>query len=61
MQVDKLEQLKERMIQVRGIFRDTEATEFVIVTIPTVSMTRVLSVKLTSAVLLSLWLHLSRS
>lgn len=36
-QVDKLEQLKERMLQVRGIFRDTEATEFVIVTIPTVS------------------------
>jgi arsenite-transporting ATPase len=34
--VDKLEQLKERMLQVRGIFRDTEATEFVIVTIPTV-------------------------
>ncbi|XP_010253935.1 PREDICTED: ATPase ASNA1 homolog [Nelumbo nucifera] len=33
---DKLEQLKERMGKVRELFRDTESTEFVIVTIPTV-------------------------
>ncbi|KAI0499227.1 hypothetical protein KFK09_020130 [Dendrobium nobile] len=33
---DKLEQLRERMIKVRELFRDTESTEFVIVTIPTV-------------------------
>ncbi|KAJ6986857.1 ATPase ARSA1-like [Populus alba x Populus x berolinensis] len=32
----KLEQLRERMIKVRELFRDTDATEFVIVTIPTV-------------------------
>lgn len=32
----KLEKLRERMVQVRELFRDTEATEFVIVTIPTV-------------------------
>ncbi|XP_004307371.1 PREDICTED: ATPase GET3 [Fragaria vesca subsp. vesca] len=33
---DKLEKLRERMIKVRELFRDTESTEFVIVTIPTV-------------------------
>lgn len=33
---DKLEKLRERMIRVRELFRDTESTEFVIVTIPTV-------------------------
>ncbi|XP_020590313.1 ATPase GET3 isoform X1 [Phalaenopsis equestris] len=33
---DKLEQLRERMIKVRELFRDTDSTEFVIVTIPTV-------------------------
>ncbi|XP_057732592.1 ATPase GET3B [Arachis stenosperma] len=33
---DKLEKLRERMIKVRELFRDTDATEFVIVTIPTV-------------------------
>nr|XP_017231036.1 PREDICTED: ATPase GET3-like [Daucus carota subsp. sativus] len=33
---DKLEKLRERMIKVRDLFRDTESTEFVIVTIPTV-------------------------
>ncbi|KAJ8491276.1 hypothetical protein OPV22_012997 [Ensete ventricosum] len=33
---DKLEQLRERMVKVRELFRDTESTEFVIVTIPTV-------------------------
>ncbi|CAJ2629588.1 ATPase GET3B [Trifolium pratense] len=33
---DKLEKLRERMIKVRDLFRDTDATEFVIVTIPTV-------------------------
>ncbi|KAF3433962.1 hypothetical protein FNV43_RR25065 [Rhamnella rubrinervis] len=33
---DKLEQLRERMVKVRELFRDTDATEFVIVTIPTV-------------------------
>ncbi|XP_010552953.1 PREDICTED: ATPase ASNA1 homolog 2 [Tarenaya hassleriana] len=33
---DKLERLRERMVKVRELFRDTEATEFVIVTIPTV-------------------------
>ncbi|CAM6083865.1 unnamed protein product [Calypogeia fissa] len=33
---EKLEKLKERMIMVREIFRDKEATEFIIVTIPTV-------------------------
>ncbi|OAE21403.1 hypothetical protein AXG93_3658s1250 [Marchantia polymorpha subsp. ruderalis] len=33
---DKLELLKERMIAVREIFRDKDATEFIIVTIPTV-------------------------
>lgn len=33
---DKLEKLRERMIKVRELFRDTSATEFVIVTIPTV-------------------------
>ncbi|XP_020590314.1 ATPase GET3 isoform X2 [Phalaenopsis equestris] len=32
---DKLEQLRERMIKVRELFRDTDSTEFVIVTIPT--------------------------
>ncbi|XP_057530572.1 ATPase GET3B-like [Amaranthus tricolor] len=32
----KLEKLRERMIQVRELFRDTDSTEFVIVTIPTV-------------------------
>lgn len=36
-QTDKLEALKERMIMVRDIFRNKETTEFVIVTIPTVS------------------------
>uniref|UniRef100_A0A7N0RJ33 ArsA/GET3 Anion-transporting ATPase-like domain-containing protein n=1 Tax=Kalanchoe fedtschenkoi TaxID=63787 RepID=A0A7N0RJ33_KALFE len=33
---DKLEKLRERMVKVRELFRDTETTEFVIVTIPTV-------------------------
>ncbi|XP_008802599.1 ATPase GET3B-like [Phoenix dactylifera] len=33
---DKLEQLRKRMIKVRELFRDTESTEFIIVTIPTV-------------------------
>nr|CAD1825182.1 unnamed protein product [Ananas comosus var. bracteatus] len=33
---DKLEQLRERMVKVRELFRDTELTEFIIVTIPTV-------------------------
>lgn len=33
---DKLELLRERMIKVRDLFRDTDSTEFVIVTIPTV-------------------------
>ncbi|CAH8339484.1 unnamed protein product [Eruca vesicaria subsp. sativa] len=33
---EKLEQLRERMVKVRELFRDTESTEFVIVTIPTV-------------------------
>ncbi|XP_027111523.1 ATPase GET3B-like [Coffea arabica] len=33
---DKLERLRERMIKVRELFRDTSSTEFVIVTIPTV-------------------------
>ncbi|URE23826.1 Arsenical pump-driving [Musa troglodytarum] len=33
---DKLEQLRERMVKVRELFRDAESTEFVIVTIPTV-------------------------
>ncbi|PWA63355.1 Anion-transporting ATPase-like domain-containing protein [Artemisia annua] len=33
---DKLEQLRERMAKVRDLFRDSETTEFVIVTIPTV-------------------------
>ncbi|KAL8501367.1 hypothetical protein ACS0TY_020782 [Phlomoides rotata] len=32
---DKLEQLKEKMAKVRDLFRDSETTEFVIVTIPT--------------------------
>ncbi|GAB2250578.1 hypothetical protein Droror1_Dr00016828 [Drosera rotundifolia] len=32
----KLEELQKRMIKVRELFRDTELTEFVIVTIPTV-------------------------
>ncbi|XP_048503555.1 ATPase GET3B isoform X2 [Beta vulgaris subsp. vulgaris] len=32
----KLDKLRERMVQVRELFRDTESTEFVIVTIPTV-------------------------
>ncbi|KAI5648626.1 hypothetical protein M9H77_34631 [Catharanthus roseus] len=32
----KLERLRERMIKVRELFRDTNSTEFVIVTIPTV-------------------------
>lgn len=32
----KLEELRKRMIKVRELFRDTELTEFVIVTIPTV-------------------------
>jgi len=33
---DKLQRLRERMIKVRELFRDTDSTEFVIVTIPTV-------------------------
>ncbi|XVF75569.1 hypothetical protein PTKIN_Ptkin13bG0197400 [Pterospermum kingtungense] len=33
---DKLEQLRVRMVKVRDLFRDTDSTEFVIVTIPTV-------------------------
>ncbi|KAJ0263726.1 ATPase GET3B [Hirschfeldia incana] len=33
---DKLERLRERMVKVRELFRDTESTEFVVVTIPTV-------------------------
>ncbi|KAI5011594.1 hypothetical protein ZWY2020_013731 [Hordeum vulgare] len=33
---NKLEQLRERMVKVRVLFRDTESTEFIIVTIPTV-------------------------
>ncbi|XP_075485698.1 ATPase GET3B-like [Primulina tabacum] len=33
---DKLENLRERMIKVRELFRDTNSMEFVIVTIPTV-------------------------
>ncbi|KAL8057645.1 hypothetical protein ABFX02_04G196600 [Erythranthe guttata] len=33
---DKLEQLRERMVKVRDLFRNSETTEFVIVTIPTV-------------------------
>ncbi|XP_047078046.1 ATPase GET3B-like [Lolium rigidum] len=33
---NKLEQLRERMVKVRELFRDTESTEFIIVTIPTV-------------------------
>ena len=36
MQADKLERLRERMGKVRDLFRDTDSTEFVIVTIPTV-------------------------
>lgn len=36
MQTDKLERLRERMVKVRELFRDTDSTEFVIVTIPTV-------------------------
>ncbi|KAJ6801719.1 ATPase GET3-like isoform X1 [Iris pallida] len=32
---DKLEKLRERMVKVRDLFRDTESTEFIIVTIPT--------------------------
>ncbi|RWW72915.1 hypothetical protein BHE74_00019257 [Ensete ventricosum] len=38
MESDKLEQLRERMVKVRELFRDTESTEFVIVTIPTDQM-----------------------
>lgn len=33
---NKLERLRERMMKVRELFRDTDSTEFVIVTIPTV-------------------------
>lgn len=33
---DKLEQLRERMVKVRDLFRDSATTEFIIVTIPTV-------------------------
>ncbi|KAK3034112.1 hypothetical protein RJ639_034464 [Escallonia herrerae] len=33
---EKLEKLRERMVKVRELFRDTDSTEFVIVTIPTV-------------------------
>ncbi|PWZ20148.1 putative arsenical pump-driving ATPase [Zea mays] len=35
-EVNKLEQLGERMVKVRELFRDIESTEFIIVTIPTV-------------------------
>ena len=35
-QTEKLEELKERMVMVREIFRNKKTTEFVIVTIPTV-------------------------
>eukprot|EP00241_Pyramimonas_parkeae_P005147 CAMPEP_0114240266 /NCGR_PEP_ID=MMETSP0058-20121206/8962_1 /TAXON_ID=36894 /ORGANISM="Pyramimonas parkeae, CCMP726" /LENGTH=359 /DNA_ID=CAMNT_0001352623 /DNA_START=304 /DNA_END=1380 /DNA_ORIENTATION=+ len=34
--VQKLEELKERVIQVRDLFRDSSQTEFIIATIPTV-------------------------
>ncbi|KAI5021357.1 hypothetical protein ZWY2020_055202 [Hordeum vulgare] len=34
---NKSEQLRERMAKVRELFRDTESTEFIIVTIPTVN------------------------
>ncbi|KAL7228651.1 hypothetical protein ACSBR2_007369 [Camellia fascicularis] len=37
---DKLERLRERMLKVRELFRDTDSTEFVIVTIPTVVTSR---------------------
>jgi arsenite-transporting ATPase len=40
---DKLEKLRERMVKVRELFRDTESTEFVIVTIPTVISTTCIS------------------
>ena len=40
MQADKLEKLRERMVKVRELFRDTDSTEFVIVTIPTVRIIR---------------------
>ncbi|KMZ68612.1 ATPase [Zostera marina] len=33
---DKLEKLRDRMVKVRDLFRDTDSTEFIIVTIPTV-------------------------
>ncbi|XP_065881423.1 ATPase GET3B-like isoform X7 [Euphorbia lathyris] len=35
-QVDKLERLRERMVKVCDLFRDTDSTEFVIVTLRTV-------------------------
>ncbi|PSR86576.1 Arsenical pump-driving ATPase [Actinidia chinensis var. chinensis] len=37
---DKLKQLKERMAKVRELFRDSETTEFLIVTIPTIMAIR---------------------
>lgn len=36
LQDNKLEQLREKMAKVRDLFHDSETTEFVIVTIPTV-------------------------
>ncbi|KAK4356358.1 hypothetical protein RND71_025329 [Anisodus tanguticus] len=38
MNTEKLEQLRERMAKVRDLFRDSETTEFIIVTIPTDQM-----------------------
>ncbi|KAF8729471.1 hypothetical protein HU200_017405 [Digitaria exilis] len=40
---NKLEQLRERMLKVRELFRDTESTEFIIVTIPTVKFVMAIS------------------
>jgi arsenite/tail-anchored protein-transporting ATPase len=43
LKANKLEQLRERMVKVHELFRDTESTEFVIVTIPTVTTVSVTS------------------
>lgn len=56
MQADKLEKLRERMIKVRELFRDTEATEFVIVTIPTVMTSENCDFYLT-LVIYCRWMH----
>jgi hypothetical protein len=40
LQLDKLETLKERVAKIHDLFHNPDTTEFIIVTIPTVMLTR---------------------